>query len=339
MLDTIRVSIQNFNSEKFSKENGWERTKDFPIYDYKKIKLANKASIFMSYYSWSQTLVLHFSASKIQNGSNAIPYDFARYGIVENAIVKTVKDELGVTVKTKDMLVCRLDLNHDFVFENEEQVNAVMDFANKILPARYEQRYIFGNAFSSLTKKGNGFRVYCKHQDKHLKKSERLAMDPTIRFEFQMNRKAATRIFGFRPNLHQILTNQITIELVWNRLLDIYGLNKDIVTREELHRIAIENISQLALRETLKQMNDAPSFDDKEHRQKQLAVTRKFKSLGVCPYSCEIPLTMKKNVCNTIIRLRKAKRIWNNTANTRPYKSRTITRDIPRNTKWYLDSS
>ena len=50
MLDTIRVSILDFTNDKISKENGWDTTKKGLIYDYKKIKLANKASIFMSYY-------------------------------------------------------------------------------------------------------------------------------------------------------------------------------------------------------------------------------------------------------------------------------------------------
>ena len=48
MLDTIRVSILDFTNDKISKENGWDTTKKGLIYDYKKIKLANKESIFMS---------------------------------------------------------------------------------------------------------------------------------------------------------------------------------------------------------------------------------------------------------------------------------------------------
>ena len=146
-------------------------------------------------------------------------------------------------------------------------------------------------------------------------------------------------MFGYRPNLHQVLTNQVAVEFAWNKLLNKYGLDEDIVTRDELHQIAVANISQPSLRETLKQMNDEPSFSDKQQRQKQLAVTRKCKSIGVCPYSCETPITIKKRVCDTIIRLRKAKRTWNNTANIRPHKSRTIVRDTHRNTIWYLDSS
>ena len=157
--------------------------------------------------------------------------------------------------------------------------------------------------------------------------------------EFQMNRKSATALWGYRPNLHQVLTNQVSVELVWNKQLCKYGLDKKIVTRRELHKIAFNHITQFSLRQTLKQINDEPSFDNKKERPKQLAVTRRFKELGICPYSCEVPFTLKIKVCNTIMKLRKAKRIWNNTANNRPHKRRTYTRDTARKAKWYLDSS
>ena len=339
MLDTISVSIVDFHTDKVCKENGWKVSADEPFVPYKKIKLKNGASVFMKYFLFSRSLVLTFSASKIQHGTNAIAYNFNRSGEVEHIIENTVKDELGVVVTTKQMNICRLDLNCDLVYENEDRANAAMDFANKIVPARYERRFDYETGLTSQTKKGNGFRVYRKDKDTHLKKAEREEMDPTVRFEFQMNRKAATKTFGYRPNLHQVLTNRVAVEFAWNKLLTLYGLDEDIVTRDELHQIAVANISQPSLRETLKQMNDEPSFTDKKQRQKQLAVTRKCKSIGVCPYSCETPITIKKRVCDTIIGLRKVNRIWNNTANKHPYKSRTIVRDIPRNTKWYLDSS
>jgi len=339
MLDSIRVSTPMFYTDKITIENGWQQRTDSFLQFWKNVKLDNKANIHIEFYPYTSTLVLHFSASKIQNGTNAIAYDFARSGAVENTITRIVEEELGVKTKTKDMLICRLDLNRDFVYEDEESVNAVLEFANKILPARCERRKDYENGFTSQTKKGNGLRVYPKHKDEHLSKKERNKMDPTVRFEFQMNKKAVTRTFGYRPNLHQILTNKVSVELAWNKLLKVYCLDKEIVTRKELHDFTIKNITQLSIKIALQQMNDEPDFSDKEFRKKQLAVTRKFKSFGICPYSCEAPIMMKIKVCDTIMKMRKEKRIWNYTANIRPYKSRTIVRDTPRNSKWYLDSS
>lgn len=337
MLDTIRVSITEMPDNRITEENGWTDTSNFPS-AYKKICLNNKASIFMQYFYWTRTLVMSFSASKIQHGTNATAYDFDRSGAVESIIEQTVELETGVKVRTKDMLICRLDLNRDFVFKTEERANATLEFSNKILPSRYEKRFDYDTGLTSQTKKGNGVRVYRKDKDTHLPKPERDAMDLTVRFEFQMNRKLATKIFGERPNLHQVLTNQVKIEIVWNKLLDIYALNKKIVSRNELHRFGIHNLT-LGQRETLKQMNDTPSFSDKKYRQKQLAVTRKMKSLGICPYSCETAITLTIKVCNTIMKMRKEKRIWNNTANKRHHKNRTTIRDTKRSIKWYLDSS
>ena len=337
MLDTIRVSITEMPDNKINKGNGWSNKPNFPS-AYKKIRLDNKASIFMEYFFWTRTLVMSFSASKIQHGTNAVAYDFDRSGAIESIIEQIVALETGVKVRTKDMLICRLDLNRDLVFKTEERANAALEFSNKILPSRYEKRFDYDTGLTSQTKKGNGVRVYRKDKDIHLSKSEREEMDPTVRFEFQMNRKLATKIFGERPNLHQVLTNQVKIEIVWNKLLDIYALNKKIISRKELHQFGLDNLT-IGQRETIKQMNDTPSFSDKKHRQKQLAVTRKMKSLGICPYSCETAITLTIKVCNTIMKMRKEKRIWNNTANKRHRKSRTTIRDTKKSIKWYLDSS
>ena len=76
MLDTISVSIVDFHTDKVSKENGWKVSADEPFVPYKKIKPKNGASVFMKYFLFSRSLVLTFSASKIQHGTNAIAYNF-----------------------------------------------------------------------------------------------------------------------------------------------------------------------------------------------------------------------------------------------------------------------
>ena len=47
-------------------------------------------------------------------------------------------------------------------------------------------------------------------------------------------------------------------------------------------------------------MNESPSFSDKDQRTKQLAVIRKMKKARICPYSCEVPIDLTVNICNTI---------------------------------------
>lgn len=339
MLDTIHINLKHIISDKIKHKNGWKKSKKNCYKVYKKVKLKNGSGIYMAYYIGQCNLELQFSVPKLLTGTNVTAYRFNQSDIVEQIIVSTIEKELGITVSTKDMDICRVDINRDFVFKNEDAAEAVMEFAKKILPLAYEKRKDYPTGFTSLTAKGNGLRVYRKDLDKHIPKKLREQLEPTIRFEFQMNRKSATTLWGRRPNLHQVLTNQVSVELVWNKQLGKYGLDKKIVTRRELHKIAFNHITQFSLRQTLKQINDEPSFDNKKERPKQLAVTRRFKELGICPYSCEVPFTLKIKVCNTIMTIqRKKKRIWNNTANN--YRTnKSIVRDTARKTKWYLDSS
>lgn len=339
MLDTIHINLKHIISDKIKHKNGWKKSKKNCYKVYKKVKLENGSSIYMAYYIGQCNLELQFSVPKILTGTNVTTYNFNQSDAVEHIIVSTIEKELGINVSTKDMDICRVDINRDFVFKKEDTAEAVMEFARKILPLAYEKREDYPTGFTSLTAKGNGLRVYRKDLDKHIPKKLRERLDPTIRFEFQMNKKSATALWGYRPNLHQVLTNQVSVELVWNKQLGKYGLDKKIVTRQELHKIALEHITQPSLRQSLKQINDDPSFDNKKERPKQLAVTRRFKELGICPYSCEVSFTLKIKVCNTIMTIqRKKKQIWNNTANN--YRNNnSFVRDTARKAKWYLDSS
>ena len=72
MLDTIHVSIVDFHTDKVCKANGWTPSTKVPFTLYKKVKIENGASIFMIDYMLSRSLVLCFSASKIQHGTNSI---------------------------------------------------------------------------------------------------------------------------------------------------------------------------------------------------------------------------------------------------------------------------
>ena len=339
MLDTIHINLKQIISNKIKHKNGWKKSKKNCYKAYKKVELENGSSIYMAYYCGQCNLELQFSVPKLLTGTNVTAYNFNQSDVVEQIVVSTIEKELGIQVSIKDMYICRIDINRDFVFKKEDTAEAVMEFARKILPLAYEKREDYPTGFTSLTAKGNGLRVYRKDLDKHIPKKLREQLDPTVRFEFQMNKKSATALWGYRPNLHQVLTNQVSVELVWNKQLGKYGLDKKIVTRQELHQIALEHITQPSLRQSLKQINDEPSFDNKKERPKQLAVTRRFKELGICPYSCEVSFTLKIKVCNTIMTIqRKKKRIWNNTANN--YRNnKSIVIDTAIKTKWYLDSS
>lgn len=335
MIDTIHASAQ-IRIDWFHLLKGWENyTENGVMLKKKTVYLKNGASLCMKYYLTGY-LIIQFSASRVLNGTNAIPYHFNEYRVVEKKISAVLANELYIGLDMNDFTICRIDINKDVVCPDEETAEEVMTFAEKILPFRKEKRFGYETGMTSQTRKGNGFRVYRKDKDKHLKKKERNNMNPTVRFEFQLNRYKTERFFGFRPTVRQVLRNRILIERAWSLLLSKYALNKKIIKRANLDRFAEKTLTTTQY-ETLRQMNDNPAFDDKKQRARQLSVIRIFKKHGLCPYSCEVSLALTVNVCHQIM-INKKRRMTNN-ANTILFYTNPSQYHTPQKAKWYIDTS
>ena len=338
MLDTIHAST-NVNISWFDELKGWKDRKNRrgTPYKEKNIYLKNGASIYMSYYPISRYLSIQFSASRVQHGGNAIAYDYSKSYLVEEAIAKVLTDELYIGYDTTDFYIYRLDLNKDFVFHDDKVAKLVEDFANKILPSRCETRRDYETGYTSQSKKGKGLRVYRKDKDDNLTEEEKAELPPTVRFEFQINKSKVKKIFKCKLNLHQILTIPYTSVLAWNCLLSEYALDKMILNQHKLYKEASKYLTKSDF-VVLKQMNENPSFDDKDLRRKQLEVIRKLKKVGICPYSCEMQLHFTKSICHLIKTVHRKK---NETCNRlhgkrRPYALIDTNETVAR---WYLDSS
>ena len=338
MLDTTRAStyvdITWFDEPKDWNDKSNER--GIPFKD-KTIYLENGASVYMSYYPISRCLTIQFSASKVQHSSNVFAYDYSKSDVVEESIAKVLTDELYIGYDTTDFQLSRLDLNKDFVFHDDKVAKLVEDFANKILPSRCETRRDYETGYTSQSKKGKGLRVYRKDKDYNLTEEEKAELPPTVRFEFQINKSKLKRIFKCKLNLHQILTIPYLAAFAWNRILSEYALDKMILNQHKLYKEASKYLTKSDF-EILKQMNEDPSFNDKDLRKKQLAVIRKLKKAGICPYSCELPLHFTKSICHLIKTIHRKK---NELCNRLHRQIRTYTLIDTNETvkRWYLDSS
>ena len=54
------------------------------------------------------------------NGDNIDAYDFEKYYFVEKTIEYVINKKLGVRLKASDFTLTRLDLNRDFIYNDEE---------------------------------------------------------------------------------------------------------------------------------------------------------------------------------------------------------------------------
>ena len=329
MIDTIRASMQIQIDWMDWQGCGWKSKKQKNAdYKYKTVKLKNGASVRLEYY-FTQCLVLYFSAASVQNGDNAIPYDFEKWQETESQIKEVLIDELYLDVDLNCFNVCRLDLNKDFSFSTPQQADEFLRFTGKILPARNEQRRNYKSGIRSQSNKGKGFRVYRK--DIECGKSNG-KLPPTVRFEFQLSKYKISAMFGKRKlTLHDVLKNQLLMKCMWNRLVSEYNLNLKICNDAELEKIATKHLtkSEIAI---LKEMNNNPSFNDKNRRAKELALIRKLRAIRICPYSLNEKVIFQEDTLKTIRR--------NGQCVIMNY---TLTFVLPTKryyqAKWYLDSS
>lgn len=340
MLDTLRASTY-VNITWFNELKGWKDKKNVrgtPFKD-KTIYLENGASVYMSYYPISRCLTIQFSASRVQHGSNAISYDYSKSYLVEESIANILADELHIGYTTADFQLSRLDLNKDFIYEDDETAEIVYEFASKILPARCEKRNDYKTGYTSQSKKGKGLRVYRKDKDDNLTEEEKAELPPTVRFEFQINKSKLKKIFKCKLNLHQILTIPYLAVFAWNRMLSEYALDKMILNQHKLYKEASKYLTKSDF-EVLKQMNEEPSFNDKDLRKKQFAVVRKLKKVGICPYSCEVSIRFTISIRHLIKTLhRKKNELCRQQKRHRQRRNYAVIDTNKTVKRWYLDSS
>ena len=235
------------------------------------------------------TAAFQSRSASAQNGDNAIPYNFEKWQAVENQIKEVLIDELYLDVDLNNFMVCRLDLNKDFSFPTAQQADDFLRFTGKILPARNEQSRNYKSGIRSQSKKGKGFRVYRKDV-------ECGKLPPTVRFEFQLSKYKISAMFGKRKlTLHNVLRNQLLMQRTWNKLISEYNLNLKICNDAELNKIATKHLTKSEI-VTLKEMNNNPSFNDKNRRAKELALIRKLRAIGKCPYSYESKIVFKEEI-------------------------------------------
>ena len=202
MIDTISGStfIGYFEGQK-----KWHKCDD-GIGKCKDIYLENNAVIYMTYYPTGY-LTISFSAPKIQNGDNAITYDFENYTFVEDVIVKTLEKAIGITFDLNQFKLCRLDLKKDYVYSEENYAEKTLEFFNKIHPEAYERTFNYetNGGYLHITKGRRGKRGYRKDLEQKEKRPNDTPLLPTARLEFQMNKQRIKNMVNCQPTIHEIL--------------------------------------------------------------------------------------------------------------------------------------
>ena len=333
MIDTISASafVGDFKGWK-----SWKKADD-EIGRMKTVNIANGAPVTLLYYPTGY-LTITFSASRVQHGENSIPYDFEKYYVVEDEVKNVLLKETDRNLELDEFILCRLDLNKNFIHKTESVANEVLSFLNKVHPEGYQERNTYDNGGTLDISKGrNGKRAYRKDIEQQTKRPNEEKLPPTVRLEFQLNKRKIKRTMDCQPTLQNALRKKREILKVWKRRLSQSGLDLKIYSYKELLK-QTKNILTKSEVETLKKINNNNTFE-KENRNKELAVIRKLKKYGICAYACNNPITVRQSIFyEMIIEKRKANKCkckMVTATSGHPLKLHIS----PRNVTWFLDSS
>ena len=332
MIDTISASafVGDFKGWK-----SWKKADD-EIGRMKTVNIANGAPVTLLYYPTGY-LTITFSASRVQHGENSIPYDFEKYYVVEDEVKNVLLKETDRNLELDEFILCRLDLNKNFIHKTESVANEVLYFLNKVHPEGYQERNTYDNGGTLDISKGrNGKRAYRKDIEQQTKRPNEEKLPPTVRLEFQLNKRKIKRTMDCQPTLQNALRKKREILKVWKRRLSQSGLDLKIYSYKELLK-QTKNILTKSEVETLKKINNNNTFE-KENRNKELAVIRKLKKYGICAYACEVAITVWQNPLYEIINKRKQNKCKTVIEKKKQKQSKQL-HIIFRNNNWFLDSS
>ena len=314
MLDTIWCSFPVVIP--WHKLKGWSKKTSLNTYKNYYYK-QNNGIQFKYYYNQYKDkmpcprLRMEFSASTMQNGLNAIAYDFGKSHIAVKEIEKTIAEVVGRPISLEE-ITCfsRIDINRDHKCKKEVEKQQLFNFFKKIRGRSGMKRKVYE---TGLVIKNDDMQLkfYFKDKDKNLGDEICSYMPKMARTEFQIKSYRIGKYYPENLNLYALLTNKRMTAMVWDGLLNEFHIGGEICDEQTLRKEAkkvLGNTKRIRARKLrqLKQINDVN--DKVKHRPKTIEqskdVVSELDEAGVCPYSCEIPIVLTIDLSVKIIKKR-----------------------------------
>jgi hypothetical protein len=243
---------------------------------------------------------MDFSASTMQQGLNAIAYDFGKSHILVKELERTLFEVVGRPISLEE-ITCfsRIDINSDKKCKKEVEKQQLFNFFKKIKGRSGMKRKVYE---TGLVIKNDDVQLkfYFKDQDTNLGEEICSYMPKMARTEFQIREYRINKYYPENLNLYTLLTNKRMTEMVWDALLEEFRISGEICNKQSLLQKAkkiFRKTNKIRARKfrQLKQIND---INDKvKHRPKTIEqskdVINELDKAGICPYSCETSIVLK----------------------------------------------
>ena len=175
---------------------GWKynppKKKDKPDSFYKKVN--DVALIYIPH--WSM-LMASFSASKLANECNAIPYTNNQYDLVREKVEQAIKSELEHRLYIEKSYISRFDVNKNIEFPSIEEAKEFIKWAQKHpVIGKYIKTPYGDNGDYRKMKSGLVLKIYLKNEDPALPEEIRRNLPPTVRIEAECRKHFRKKMLG-----------------------------------------------------------------------------------------------------------------------------------------------
>lgn len=219
-IDTVRIywicSCVNYRT--------WRCKNDIAF-----IKLLGGA-LKLTYLIDKYMLIAEFSASRIANGCNVIPYKSSQYEMLKTKVENAVSAATGRTVRLDHGCVSRIDTYiHINLKTLEDAEKLIEDFQNipdmnRMKRLRYGSvsEYVFFN-------RGDMLKAYVKNHDKNVS----VSISPTVRVEAEIKGKANAKKLIGGLCADEVLRDPLLWARMFNRTLESLKRDGEIYSRAE----------------------------------------------------------------------------------------------------------
>lgn len=212
-VDTVKLQWTyhrtNFDS------TGWiynpPKKKGKPDSFYKKVD--DVALIYIPHWS---ILTTSFSASKLANGCNAIPYTNNQYELVKEKVEQAIQSELRHRLCFENSYISRFDVNKNIEFPSVQDAKEFIKWAQKHpVIGKYIKTPYGDNGDYRRMKTGLVLKIYLKNEDPALPEEIKKLLPPTVRVEAECCKHFRRKLIG-----KQVSGEILKYPAVWKQYYD-----------------------------------------------------------------------------------------------------------------------
>lgn len=288
-VDTVTLQWTYYRTDFDNK--GWiynpPKKKGKPDSYYKKVN-----DVVLVYLPHWSMLMSSFSASKIANGCNSIPYANNQYDLVKEKVEQAIQSELGHHLYIENSYISRFDVNKNIEFPSIEDAKEFIRWAQKHpVIGKYIKTTYGENGDYRRMKSGLVLKIYLKNEDPALPDEIKRNLPPTVRIETECRKYFRKKFIGKQVS-GEILKYPAIWKQFYDATLDKFKLGGTILNFKD-YKSAVQTILQFeypnnrysTITKKVHTLIKTSLGQNIKNRKEQVKLINKISTYNILPYA------------------------------------------------------